>query len=504
MSISQIKTLLTLQIRAGYPIISIETHDEPRAVEVARDVAEELCWPVFEWSITTGLQQGGPEQRRADDEEPLLPDRKPATALQYARDAEVASIYIFKDLGLHLQDLVLQRLVRDVEHGFRETGSALILIDAGPLPDSVRRLALMFEVSPPSYEELDQVVRKTFKAIDRGTHEEVQAKISKRAMEQLVHSLRGLNATQAARIVATVVHDDMELNDADLPRVIQAKRLLLASSGCLESIATDLQTEDVGGLKNLKSWLKQRRGGYSQKAREFGIDQPRGVLMLGVQGCGKSLCAKAVASEWSMPLLRLDPGVLYQKFIGESESQLRKALRQAEAMAPVVLWIDEIEKAFASASASSADGGLSQRIFGTLLTWMQDHREPIFLIATANDISALPPELMRKGRFDEVFFVDLPDSLARQNIFAIHLRRRNRDPAKFNLEALAAASAGFSGAEIEQAIVSGLYRAFSQKTELTDATIQTEIASTRPLSVLLAEKIARLREWARDRCVPAD
>jgi SpoVK/Ycf46/Vps4 family AAA+-type ATPase len=205
-----------------------------------------------------------------------------------------------------------------------------------------------------------------------------------------------------------------------------------------------------------------------------------------------------------MPLLRLDPGVLYQRFVGESENRLRQALDQAEAMAPVVLWIDEIEKAFASASAESADGGLSQRMFGTLLSWMQDHQSPIFLVATANNIAALPPELMRKGRFDEVFFVDLPDAKAREGILAIHLSRRKRDPAQFALASLAAAAEGFSGAELEQAVISGLYQALADDTELTDAHLLQEIASTRPLSVLMSERVAGLRAWARDRCVPAD
>ena len=226
--------------------------------------------------------------------------------------------------------------------------------------------------------------------------------------------------------------------------------------------------------------------------------------MLGVPGCGKSLCAKAVAADWGMPLLRLDPGVLYQKFVGESENQLRQAIQQAEAMAPVVLWIDEIEKAFASASSSSADGGLSQRMFGTLLSWMQDHREPIFMVATANDISSLPPELMRKGRFDEVFFIDLPSAAARQQIFEIHLSRKKRDPAAFRVDELADASKDLTGSEIQQAIMSALFIAFTKGRELQTDDILKAIAETNPLSVLMQEKIDRLRSWAATRCVAAD
>ena len=226
--------------------------------------------------------------------------------------------------------------------------------------------------------------------------------------------------------------------------------------------------------------------------------------MLGVPGTGKSLCARAVAADWGMPLLRLDPGMLYQKFVGESENQLRQAIQQAEAMAPAILWIDEIEKAFASASATSADGGLSQRMFGTLLSWMQDHREQIFIVATANDISALPPELMRKGRFDEVFFIDLPASDARRQIFRIHLQRRGRDPERFRLDELADASEALTGAEIEESIKGGLFEAYSENRELNTEDILKAIAETCPLSLLMSERIESLRKWAANRCIPAD
>ena len=226
--------------------------------------------------------------------------------------------------------------------------------------------------------------------------------------------------------------------------------------------------------------------------------------MLGVPGCGKSLCAKVVAADWKMPLLRLDPGVLYQKFIGESESQLRQALAQAEAMAPIILWIDEIEKAFASASSSTADGGLSKRMFGTLLTWMQDHRHPIFIIATANDISSLPPELMRKGRFDEVFFIDVPTPAARKRILEIHLARRRKNPKDFDLDQLVDITKDFTGSELEQVIVSGMFQAFTEKADLTEKHLAAAIRETRPLAVLMAEDIHRLRAWAAERCVSAD
>jgi SpoVK/Ycf46/Vps4 family AAA+-type ATPase len=372
------------------------------------------------------------------------------------------------------------------------------------LPPEVRRLTVPFDVGWPNEDELNEVVRKTFQDAKRRSLFDIQANLTKREMEQLVQTLRGLTADEAARIVAGAIHDDNLLDGSDLPRVVDAKRNRLGTMGCLESIMADVGPEEIGGLANLKQWLAQRRGGFTHRAREFGLDPPRGILLLGVQGCGKSLCAKVVASAWRMPLLRMDPGVLYQKFVGESEARLREALDQAESMAPVVLWIDEIEKAFASASAESVDGGLSQRMFGTLLSWMQDHRHPIFMVATANNITQLPPELMRKGRFDEIFFIDLPGSAQRKTIFAVHLRKRRRDPDLFDLDRLAASSEGYSGSEIEQAIVSGMYAAFAAGTQLGTEHILEAIRATQPLSVLMRERVEHLRAWAQNRCVPAD
>jgi SpoVK/Ycf46/Vps4 family AAA+-type ATPase len=257
-------------------------------------------------------------------------------------------------------------------------------------------------------------------------------------------------------------------------------------------------------MRSLKKWLNQRRDVFSTEARAFGLTPPKGVLMLGVQGAGKSLCAKAIATAWQQPLLRMDPATLYASFIGESEHNLREALRQTEMMSPVILWIDEIEKAFASAASRSADGGLSQRMFGTLLTWLQEHQAPVFVVATANDIEALPPELLRKGRFDEIFFVDLPTPEVRRQIFAIHLRKRNRDPVQFDLAALAEASADYSGSEIEQAVISALHEAYAEKRDIDTGRIVAALRGSPPLSATMAEKVANLRQWAKGRCVPAD
>lgn len=300
-----------------------------------------------------------------------------------------------------------------------------------------------------------------------------------------------------------MVCGDTRFDAADIPRILARKRRAVGA-GPLEYVEAPVSVDDIGGLSALKGWLGARQNCLTAQAAEFGLAPPRGVLILGVQGAGKSLSAKAVATAWQRPLLRLDAGNLYDRFIGESEKRLRDALRQAERMAPVVVWIDEIEKGFASAASHSSDGGLSKRMFGTLLTWMQEHVAPVFLVATANDISALPAELMRKGRFDEIFFVDLPGLEARHAILSVHLKKRKRDPKKFDLDTLAEASEGYSGAEIEQAIVSALHRAYEGKKELTTEHVCTALKTSPPLSVTMAERIAELRQWAAGRCVPAD
>ncbi len=442
--------------------------------------------------------------RAAAPSKPLVEPGKVAAALRYVNQSASPAIYLFKDVGPHCKDAQVVRSLRDLYFSPNSRPWTLVLVEAIGLPSDVRRLAVPFDVGWPAAEELEEIVRTTFQEVRHNSLEPIESRLTKRELETLVQTLRGLTSEEAARVVAGAIREDNVLDVSDLPRIVDAKRNLLGTTGCLESIAADVSPDDIGGLSNLKRWLNMRHGGFSARAREFGLDPPRGILLLGVQGCGKSLCAKVVASAWRMPLLRMDPGVLYQKYIGESEARLREALQQAESMSPVVLWIDEIEKAFASAGSDSADGGLSQRMFGTLLSWMQDHRAPIFLIATANNLTQLPPELMRKGRFDEIFFVDLPGPREREAIFAIHLKKRNRDKADFDLPRLVAASEGLSGAEIEQAVVSGLYAAFADKAECTTEHILAAIQATQPLSVVMREHVERLRAWAKDRCVMAD
>lgn len=493
---------LSLLVRAGHPVIAVESTDEDRALALIAAMAAELPRPLTDWSLTKGLREINTSTLVFGNV--LAQPGPPAAALEHVLRSADHSLHVFRDLGPHSRDAKVHRLLRDFPNVGRERQATLVLLESLPLPAELRRLALLHEIGWPSATELEQVVRETYQRIKAASLYEVTSRVTRREMEQLIQALRGLTLCEAERVIASAIHQDHALRGDDIPRIIEAKRKLLGSTGVLESVAADFDSNDIGGLENLKRWLTQRRDGYSQRARDFGLEPPRGVLILGVQGCGKSLCAKVVAADWKMPLLRLDPGQLYQKFIGESERHLRDALRQAEAMAPVVLWIDEIEKAFASASGDSSDGGLSQRMFGSLLTWMQDHRHPIFIVATANDISRLPPELLRKGRFDEVFFVDLPNRAARERILAIHLERRKRQPEQFDLARLADLTEGYSGAELEQLIVAGLYTAFNAGAELTTAHLHQQREGTRSLAEMMPERLAQLRAWAEDRCVPAD
>jgi SpoVK/Ycf46/Vps4 family AAA+-type ATPase len=321
----------------------------------------------------------------------------------------------------------------------------------------------------------------------------------------LAKNLVGLPLEEALRTLRMCILSRHKLDAELLADVLDAKRQALRKDGLLETVKRDASFSDVAGLRKLRDWIGKRKSAMSSEGQKFGLTAPKGVLITGVQGCGKSLSAKAIAGEWGYDLARLDAGALYDKFVGESERKLRRALDQAQQLAPMVLWIDEIEKAFASAGSSGdADAGLSQRLLATLLTWMQDREGGVFLAATSNNISALPPEMLRKGRFDEIFFVDLPNVDVRASLFALHLKKRGRDTKDFALDKLAAASDGFSGAEIEQGIAAGLYTAFGLKQQLTTDILLAELAATQPLSVTRAEDVQAIRDWAKKRAVAAD
>jgi len=356
-------------------------------------------------------------------------------------------------------------------------------------------------MSAPTDAEYHGYVQALLRDLNERTPVRVQ--LSGAQVATLMNHLRGLTLLEVRKIITQSVLEDGVLDDADMDMVLAAKRRMIEQSGVLEYFPCDFGLDDVAGLSRLKAWLEKRRAAFKdpEAARAYGLTPPKGLLLLGVQGCGKSLCAKAVAQEWSLPLVRLDPSGLYQKYIGESEKNFQRAVRLAEKLSPIVLWIDEIEKAFGQ---DDQDSGTTGRVFATFLSWLQEKQEDVFVVATANDISKLPPELMRKGRFDEIFFVDLPTADTRARIFEIHLQNRSRSTDNIDLEALALATEGFSGAEIEQVVVSALYTSFGTKKPCDEALLLSEVHATRPLSVTMREKISALREWATDRAVPAE
>jgi hypothetical protein len=396
----------------------------------------------------------------------------------------------------HLTNPNMSRPLRDLAQRLTCTRSAVVLTgDPIELPKDIEALAVRFALELPDPDELRDLVRTVIDSV--GARQRVSVELTRDDAQHLVHALSGLTLNQARQVIAQAVVTDGRLTGDDIQTVIRAKGEMIERGGILEFFPIEENAFQIGGFARLKAWLESARVGFSPEARALNLEAPKGILLVGVQGCGKSLAAKFVAREWQLPLLKLDAGRLYEKYVGESEKNFRKATTLAEAMAPVVLWIDEVEKVFAQGGSAEADGGLSQRLFGAFLTWLQEKKQEVFVVGAANDLMNVPPELLRKGRFDEIFFVDLPTAEERASIFAIHLSLRKQDPSKFDLVALSAATEGFSGAEIEQAVVSALYRTLQRKLPLTDTAIVEAAGSTVPLSVSRAEDIDAVRALGR-------
>jgi len=487
---------LRLLVNSRHPIISIETTEEERVEQILFQIGTELEVPVYHWSVTKGLARfrGEPIYHTDDPEQSL------ANIALINGDA----IFLLKDFARYCENDKICRRIRELAENFRTARRSIVITAAAmELPRELENESVPFELGLPELEDLLPGVRQTLADLNRENH--IAISLDAMDMMQAAQALTGLTKEEALRALRMSVLSRGKADAGVIADLLEAKRNALRGEGLLETVRRDSSFSDVAGLTRLKDWLCKRKSALTAEGRKFGLVPPKGILITGVQGCGKSLAAKAVSGEWGFELARLDAGALYDKFVGESEKKLRKGLELAQKMAPVVLWIDEIEKAFASAGASGdADAGLSQRLLATLLTWMQDRESGVFLAATSNNISALPPEMLRKGRFDEIFFVDLPNATVRQSLFALHLKKRGRDASTFDVVKLAVATEGFSGAEIEQSIISGLYSAFAAKQQLSTQILLAEIAATQPLSVTRAEDVAAIREWARTRAVPAD
>ena len=495
---TELQDLATL-IRAATPLLAIETVEENRVIETFRHLIAQVLRPLYRWSITDGLRRldmamPGPNAL----ETAVAPD---ATAtLQAMKQAGEAGIYLLLDFAPYLRYPMTLRLLREICQRQQAPAHTLVLVAPKlELPEDLEPIVTRFSLSLPDAQALAQIVREEAFAYSRdngGRRVEVDAD-SARA---IVRNLRGLSVDDARRIVRKLIYCDGALGPADVAELARAKFELLNKDGLLHFEYETAQFADVAGLAHLKQWIAQRRAAFLGLKSAAKLDPPKGLLLLGVQGCGKSLAAKAVAGGFGVPLVRMDFGTLYNKYHGETERNLRESLKHAEQLAPCVLWVDEIEKGLAG---GDNDDGVSRRVLGYLLTWMAERRESVFIVATANQVQDLPPELLRKGRFDEIFFVDLPDAATRTEIFRIHLAKRDLKPAEFDLAALAAHSDGFSGAEIEQAIVSALYAANAENATLAQDHVERALRGTRPLSVLMAEQVDALRDWAKERTVSA-
>ncbi|MFU6376726.1 AAA family ATPase [Metapseudomonas otitidis] len=486
---------LGLVLDSKVKLIVIESWDEQRVLETLTTLAVKRGMSLFTWSVTEGLQRLGFGGEPLGGEETVDPEK----ALRLIKSDLQSSLYVMCDLHPFLEDNPrLVRLLKEVAMADSPQRPTLVLVShALRLPPEVQRYSARFTLALPSEDELLAIVREEatrWSERNRGA----RVRTDNRTLQQVVKNLRGLSHGEARSLARNVICDDGAITQEDLPELNKTKFQLLDLEGVLSFEYDTARFAEVGGLANLKRWLGERQGAFIDGDAE---DRPKGMLLVGVQGGGKSLAAKAVAGLWGLPLLRLDFACLYNKFFGETERNLREALRLAEQMAPCVLWMDEIEKGLAS---GDHDGGVSQRVLGTLLTWMSERKAPVFMIATANAIHRLPPELVRKGRFDELFFVDLPDPATRAEIFRIHLSRRGMDLALFDLPALASASDGFSGAEIEHAVVGMYYAAQAAQSDVSQALLLQQLQGTAPLSVIMSEELAALRSWAASRCVRAD
>lgn len=485
---------LSLLLRCQTPLIVLETREEQRAVELLRQALKQQPKPFFSWSVVAGLARHDLSLDSSHSEA-----NSPRQLLEHIRSSRHPGCYVLFDFHPYLDDPTHIRLIKEIALAHEQLGRTLVFVShAVALPDELKRLSARLELSLPSSAEIREMIADEARRYSAEHGQKVRS--DRDILDRLTRLLSGLTHNDARRLIRNVIYDDGAISEDELPEINRAKFELLDMNGVVSFEYETAKFAEVGGLRQFKRWLSEREIFFTGEPPK-GLEPPKGVLLVGVQGGGKSLAAKASAGLLGLPLLRVDFGALYNKYHGETERNLREALKMAEAVAPCVLWFDEMEKGLAT---DDSDGGTSRRVLGTLLTWLAERRSPIFVVATANAIEELPPELIRKGRFDEIFFVDLPTPAIREEIFRIHLRKRNCDPAAFQLTELAAASDGFSGAEIEQAVVAGLYRAHAHGKPLQQQGVLEALTTTQPLSVVMAEHIEALRQWAQGRTVSAD
>lgn len=477
---------IKLLIRCRYPVIYLLSFEENRTEKILKAIASDLKKKLDTWSVT-------------DDSSKNPPEKKAVDALENAIAVADPTIFMFRDFHPYLKDDVVIRKMRDVVNDFSRSHKTLIIVSpVQKIPPELEKDIVVLDMPLPGRNDIRAILDEALKFAE--SNPKLTSSLDENGKNAVVDATLGLTITEAKRIFSKAMINDHVFDERDIDLILFEKKQLIRKSGSLEYFDSSETISDVGGMNALKQWLVARRESFTQRARDYGLPIPKGVLLLGVQGCGKSLTAKAVASLWRQPLLRLDMGRIFSSFIGSSEENMRRAIATAESLAPVILWIDEIEKGFSGIKSSGAtDAGVTSRIFGTFLTWMQEKKRPVFVIATANSISDLPPELLRKGRFDDIFFIDLPKENERKEIVNIHIKKRERKGQNFDVDALAKASDGYSGAEIEMAVVEGMYKGFSDNREFNTEDIKEAVSASVPLSTTMAEEIGALRRWAQER-----
>lgn len=487
-----VKDLVKLIRNSRIPIIVIESHEEQRILDLLKNVSHKIGLNLLAWSVTDGLSS---LPRNPIEGKKLSPEG----VLRHIWNLKSSGIFVFLDFHHYLEEPLHIRLIKEIaQDSLKYNQTVIFLSHEFDVPEELDSFTANLNLSLPDESQLKKLFKETVTRWARDNRIK-DIDIDKEAMSLFIKNLTGLSQHEAERLIINAVQDHAITRD-DVEEVTKAKYDLLNKDGVLYFEHDTSDMSEVGGLGKLKAWLSKRKPIFLGDHSLENVDLPRGVLLLGVQGSGKSLAAKAVAGSWGLPLLRLDFGSLFDKFHGETERKLRESLKMAEQMNPCILWLDEIEKGIAT---DSQDGGTSKRLLGTLLTWMAERKSAVFMVATSNDIQALPPELLRKGRMDEIFFVDLPDHHVREEIFRIHLKKRDIDASKFDLNHLASVSEGFSGAEIEQVVVSALYSSIGGSGKITENLLQEEIRSTHPLSTVMDQQIASMRNWASGRTVSA-
>jgi AAA+ superfamily predicted ATPase len=492
--LAQAEQEISLAVRARCPVIYLVTWEEARASTVLRRIAEGMGKSIYFWSCSQGFE--GDTVSVSDADNPLV-------ALSYVAESPERAIFVFRDLHPYLRDFHVVRRLRDIVSELRRSFKTVVILSPElRVPLELEKDVTVTDFPLPDVEELKDLLKGFLGSV--GSQAGVRVDLSEELIERVAQSTTGMTVTEAESAFAKVLVRDRRFTEEDLPAIIAEKKQIVRKSGILEYYDLSETMADVGGLDGLKDWLRVRQLAFSEKAREYGLPLPKGLLLIGVQGCGKSLTAKAAGGLWKLPILRLDVGRIFSMHVGESEANVRAAIATASTLSPCILWVDEIEKSFSGTGSSNMlDAGVTQRVFGTFITWLQEKKEPVFVIATANRVDQLPPELLRRGRFDEIFFVDLPRTEEREDIYRIHILKRGRDPAKFDVSELGRRSRGFSGAEIEQTVIAALYRAFPESREVTTDDILAAIDETVPLATLAREHVDTLRRWADVRARPA-